>query len=638
MSTNFLWNIVKLGPAVLGASFLISSNSLAAQTPASEVLPQQMAENAADQTLVQETTRQPDRAPQTPVEVASSNFKVTPNPVAASSPVEQTQVAQAAPAEPTESGLEEINPYSSPNTPEDNGMDQVNNVSQLRDVRPTDWAYQALRDLVERYNCIAGYPDGTFRGTRAMTRYEFAAGLNSCLRQIEKLIAGGGGDGATRADLDKLNQLVAQFGPELATLRGRVDRLEGRVGFLEAHQFSTTTKLNAEVIIAASDVFGEKLAVNSVDAAGNRLPGSNTELDVNTILSNRVRLNLDTSFTGKDRLRTRLQARNTTPFSGNITGTSMTRLSFDGTEENDVLLSRLDYRFPLGPRTTVNIAATGGEYNEYVETFTGQIASSGDGSISRFGRFNPIYRQSAEGSGITLNHNISNRLGLAVGYMVPRNSVAGTSIQGNVASNPAEGFGLFEGGYSALAQLTFKPTDALNVGLTYIRSYQNQESGIAVSSGTGSTFANQPFGTTATSSNHYGLEANFRISPRFNVGGWAGYTTAIAESGKNLPLVNTGDSATIFNYAVTLAFPDLGKKGNLLGFVFGMPPKVTSNDFGAGKQRQDRDTSYHLEGFYRYRLTNNVDITPGVFVILNPNHNDNNDTQYVGVLRTTFKF
>ena len=67
-------------------------------------------------------------------------------------------------------------------------MDQVTNVSQLSDVSPGDWAYEALRNLVERYGCIAGYPDGTFRGNRAMTRYEFAAGLNSCLQQIERLI------------------------------------------------------------------------------------------------------------------------------------------------------------------------------------------------------------------------------------------------------------------------------------------------------------------------------------------------------------------------------------------------------------------------------------------------------------------
>src|SRR4028118_1516373 len=67
---------------------------------------------------------------------------------------------------------------------------QVTSVSQLSDVRPTDWAFGALRSLVERYGCIAGYRDGTFRGNRAMTRYEFAAGLNACLAQINKQIRG----------------------------------------------------------------------------------------------------------------------------------------------------------------------------------------------------------------------------------------------------------------------------------------------------------------------------------------------------------------------------------------------------------------------------------------------------------------
>ena len=68
-------------------------------------------------------------------------------------------------------------------------QDQVTSVSQLRDVQPTDWAYEALRSLVERYGCIVGYPDTTFRGNRALSRYEFAAGLNACMQQMERLIA-----------------------------------------------------------------------------------------------------------------------------------------------------------------------------------------------------------------------------------------------------------------------------------------------------------------------------------------------------------------------------------------------------------------------------------------------------------------
>jgi hypothetical protein len=66
------------------------------------------------------------------------------------------------------------------NTLVEDPLAQVNSVSQLSDVQPTDWAFQALQSLVERYGCIAGYSDGTYRGNRATGRYEFTAGLNSC--------------------------------------------------------------------------------------------------------------------------------------------------------------------------------------------------------------------------------------------------------------------------------------------------------------------------------------------------------------------------------------------------------------------------------------------------------------------------
>lgn len=131
-------------------------------------------------------------------------------------------------------------------------MSQVTNVNQLSDVRPTDWAFQALQSLVERYGCIAGYPDGTFRGNRALTRYEFAAGLNSCLDRINELIATATTDSITREDLATLQKLQEDFGAELATLRGRVDTLEAVTANLEAQQFSTTTKLRGQVIVSVN--------------------------------------------------------------------------------------------------------------------------------------------------------------------------------------------------------------------------------------------------------------------------------------------------------------------------------------------------------------------------------------------------
>ena len=64
---------------------------------------------------------------------------------------------------------------------------QVTSVNQFSDVRPTDWAYQALTNLVEKYGCVAGYPNGTYKGGHAMTRYEAAALLNACLDRVTEV-------------------------------------------------------------------------------------------------------------------------------------------------------------------------------------------------------------------------------------------------------------------------------------------------------------------------------------------------------------------------------------------------------------------------------------------------------------------
>ncbi|MCY7277718.1 MAG: iron uptake porin, partial [Phormidesmis sp. CAN_BIN44] len=86
------------------------------------------------------------------------------------------EIAQAAPSSTSIASLDQVKAYGSEGA--NNEVSQVTSVSQLSDVRPTDWAFQALQSLVERYGCIAGYPDKTYRGNRALTRFEFAAGLN----------------------------------------------------------------------------------------------------------------------------------------------------------------------------------------------------------------------------------------------------------------------------------------------------------------------------------------------------------------------------------------------------------------------------------------------------------------------------
>lgn len=510
---------------------------------------------------------------------------------------------------------------------------QVTSVSQLSDVQPTDWAFQALQSLVERYGCIAGYPDGTYRGNRALTRYEFAAGLNACLDRVNELIATATADQVTKEDLGTLQRLQEEFSAELATLRGRVDALEARTAEIEANQFSTTTKLTGEVIVAVADTFGDELAVRSGEAQGSR-----GEEENNTILGDRARLNFDTSFGGQDLLRTRLQARNIVPFTRTATpgasgdtGTAMTRLGFDGDEGNDVTLDDFFYRFPVTEFANVKIDFDNVEFNDNVYTFNPVFESSGRGAISRFGRFNPIYRQSSgsDGSGLTVNLNPEGKIGLSLGYLA-RNG-----------NDPSEGLGLFNGDYSALAQLSFRPTDALNFGLTYAHAYDNAatsntttNNNISIMGGTGSNYANDPFGGAATSSNHYSAQASLKLGEKITISGWGGYTVAVAEDGPGA--LNRGDTAEIWNWAATLALQDFGREGSVLGVIFGQPPRAGSNDFPGG--RRDRDTSYHLEGLYRLPITDNIEVTPGVIVLFNPEHNDDNDTEYVGTLRTTFRF
>ena len=544
---------------------------------------------------------------------------------------------------------------------------QVTSVSQLSDVRPTDWAFQALQSLVERYGCIAGYPNKTYQGNRALTRYEFAAGLNACLDRVNELIAASTAALVKKEDLATIQKLQEEFAAELATLRGRVDQLEARTTTLEKQQFSTTTKLNGEVVFNIAGVQGEDRALNSdqqrvIDAApaGVRRDAARTaafgaagrNLQENTIFSDRVRLNLVTSFTGKDQLFTRLEANNTTAFNAPVTGTNITRLVFDTTTNvnNSVQLGKLFYRFPLGSKTTITLDAIGGEFFENFYTFNPLLQSGAVGTISRFGRFSPIYRASNSssgsntGSGISAVFKLSNSLTFSAGYLARR------------GNDPTTSRGLFNGSYGALAQVAFEPNKNFGIGLTYAHSYfSGGNNDVTVSGGYGSAFANQPFGAgigntaatpigVATSANQYSIETSYRFNPGFALSGWVSYTQAIAEDGTGLANVGRGNKADIWGWAVTLAFPDLGKKGNLAGIIFGQPPKVTSSDYGAlvptavSARREDTDTSFHIEALYRYQLNNNISVTPGLIVILNPEHNNSNDTIYVGTIRTTFRF
>ncbi|NCR39400.1 MAG: iron uptake porin [Microcystis aeruginosa W13-11] len=492
-------------------------------------------------------------------------------------------------------------------------MSQVTSVNQLRDVSPTAWAYEALRSLVERYGCIVGFPDRTFRGDRATTRWEFAAGLNACLNVMERLIQDG--VGVLREDIDKLKRLVAEFESELAALGARVDNLEQRVSFLENNQFSTTTKLRGEVIFSVADSFGGQAPLRNTNGTVTR--GSNQD-QTQTAFNNRVRLNFETSFTGKDLLRTRLQAgnfNNTFNQSG-PTRTNMTRLAYDNGRDNDVTIDDLFYRAPIATpfgNITIWVGANGLDQDDVFDTANPFLESSGAGALSRGQRYNNIVFRGPSNAGAAVRFKIGDVF-----------QVTGAYLAGN-AGNPNEGNGLFNGSYSAGAQVGFSFIKFANINFVYVRSYQTADD---IRSGlfgnVSSPLTERPFGNVPTVADRFGLQASAQVIPGvLNLAAWGGYANASA-TGVNDAI---GDNNTgIWSWNLNLSVLDLFAEGAAFSLGGGQVPRSD----------KESSTAYMVEAQYRFPVTKNILITPGAYAVFNANNEGN--AILVGVIRTTFRF
>ncbi|MBF2097789.1 MAG: carbohydrate porin [Gloeomargaritaceae cyanobacterium C42_A2020_066] len=527
---------------------------------------------------------------------------------------------------------------------------QVTSVSEFSDVKPTDWAFLALQSLVERYGCIAGYPTNppTFKGNRALTRYEFAAGLNACLDRINELIAAATEPLATKEELAKVQKLQEMFAAELATLRGRVDSLEARTATLEAQQFSTTTKLRGEVIFDVGGAAGSERALNSIQEAGGT---ARTEVQDNTFFGYRARLNFDTSFTGQDLLKTRLNMGDI-PNLNTATGTNEGRLAFDSTTGGAVQIDRLFYEFPFDNRKgKVRIAALGGNLNEFYETYS-PFNSSGNGAISRFGRFNQsFYRAgSVAGVGAMISYTFSPVFTLSASYLAPNGGTGG-------AADPDAGF--LGSTSAATVLLDVKPVKNFKFGVGYARVYATGTDGspslVNLTNSTGTDYAADPFGAAQgtdipTGANLINLGFQWDATPKFILSGWFGYTwsEALANAVSSTNTTRKGDTAETITAALQFGFPDpFGRKGDLGGIIVGLPPYVTSNDSGQIVRnnnqvrtvlRENNDTPIHIEGLYRFQINRNLRITPGFFVVINPEGNANNDAIWVYTVRSTFTF
>jgi hypothetical protein len=489
----------------------------------------------------------------------------------------------------------------------------VTSVSQLSDVRPTDWAFTALQSLVERYGCIAGYPDRTFRGKQATSRYEFAAGLNACLDKINEIISAGLADKVSKEDLATLQKLQEEFAAELATLRGRVDALDVKTAKLETQQFSTTTKLEGQVIAAVSaSGSGTNDLLNSV--------GTPTGLSgkANTTVISRVRLDLNTSFTGEDLLTTRLEAGNGgANVVNSLNDAGGTFLGFTGFKNSSIFdysetgnnfsLGRLRYDFPVGKDIRASIGAVM-SLNDHLDQNSFSNDESVDFSSHLFVN-NPLIMPVNDGAGGAIAWNFGgSAFTLRAGY-----------VAANASSPTNDGTinrGLFGDPYQGTVELEFAPKNADDASPFAIRLQYTRASVNNLDYNTGGVNLEWAFNNAIAIFGRYGFG---EISNR---------GTAISAA---LPTYSTSTNTSINpqTWSAGFAFPDLFKEGAMAAIAVGQP-FIESNVGNA--------TQTNVELFYRFPISSNISITPDLQFIFNPNNNSGNSTITVGTLRTVFSF
>ncbi|MCA6585192.1 MAG: carbohydrate porin [Pseudanabaena sp. M051S1SP1A06QC] len=520
------------------------------------------------------------------------------------------------------------------NRPKQEVAQNVTSVSQLSDVKPTDWAFTALQSLVERYGCIAGYPDRTFRGKQATTRYEFAAGLNACLDKINEIISAGLADKVSKEDLATLQKLQEEFAAELATLRGRVDALDAKVTKLEAQQFSTTTKLSGLAFFNVTGATGNN-AVLDPTGAPQRTP--------NVTMSGLVWLTLNTSFTGKDSLITQLAVGNgTSPFNAytplnsgffNSTGVPFTDQTA-GATANTFVLRELSYTFPVFEKASLVVGPRVNFYKYFDNIRFIYPWNTSFNSIN-----STLLTNAKRGAGAVFLTPLGNQFDFKIGYLAESNEF-GPGLSGTSAATPTSG--LFGGNNALTAELGFKPSDAFKFRLLYSRtnlaSFVPTGSPVSLVGGVGFT-PSLPFtvaGANNAQSDVFVANFDWLVSKGFGLFGRYGYST----SNINLTAGGSGNVVTQ-TFQVGAAFPDLFKEGALGLISFGMPFNLTSNNVpvisGAGNGGT-YSTQYDLEFSYVLPITKNISLVPSFYTIFSPNNIRENPTVFVGNLQAVFSF
>jgi Carbohydrate-selective porin, OprB family/S-layer homology domain len=453
-------------------------------------------------------------------------------------------------------------------------------VAELSDIQPSDWAYQALKSLVERYGILSAYPDRKFRGNQPMTRYEFAVALAATLDKVEGLLADAISDEYVRQDAITIRRLQKEYASVLKEVGDRIDFTEYKAAELEANQFSVTTKLQGQEVVGLTG-------------------GSSAS---NTVVS-RTRLNLLTSFNKKDLLVTQLESGNNggdavsqeQRENVNLLGTNGAFADAGGLDytdiESNIKLRRLYYQF----RPTDDLAiAVGAKMSprDFIDKNSYANNESVDFSSGAFLN-NPLIIQN--------QIDRTGGAGAAITWQ-PKNSQLGVRSLYIAANADQPNEGISGDNHQASVEVEYVPNHQLKLRLQYTNALVNNTDINALGANV-----------------EYAINRNTGVFGRVGIGNYEGFNTTL----------NRDFRATPLSWSVGMGLRNVVIPGTLAGIAIAQP--FVTSDVGNATQT-------NFEAFYNLQLNDNISVTPIFSVVTNPDNDKDNGTIWQSTLRTVFSF
>jgi len=348
--------------------------------------------------------------------------------------------------------------------------------------------------------------------------------------------------------------------------------------------------------------------------------------DQNTTFSGRARLNLNSSFTGSDTLRVRLQANNITGGSTYDPGDLEYSAS---TPSSNFQIDDLWYSFKPTEKSSVIVGTNSVGFDNFVPT----MAWDGGSFFSKVFDDPSLYDLNAGGAGIGGNYQFNDNLNLAAGFL------------SNTGQAQDPDSGVFIDNWAGVAQLTGtvgKFEGALAV------AYEYGEDGVAPFGGGGRTDTLQDALISATSNVSVGLSTKYKFSPRFILSAFG--AVSFTDVKDTNPSTGLEGDATSYTAGLGFILPDLFREGNTGGIAVGIPPTVSDSSASIGGVAlpaaalpKDGDTPFIIDFFYDFKVSDNISIIPGGIVLFNGDGGNapgtgSDNTVFVGAIKTKFTF